>query len=141
MLGRTGELFLAAAMFLGVCLIAAATAQGSESAAMPDAKGLSPLLIAWLTVTVYFAGGAMILVAFAYFYRPGPWLRVCAKCAVLAAVALAIGSGLVAWHGKTGNWRDPFRRRFREARAGRLGRQRRARGRFYLLAPGHNGTG
>ncbi len=103
MLGRTGERFLAAAMFLGVCLIAAATAQGSQSAAIPDAKGLPPLLIAWLTVTVYFAGGAMILVAFAYFYQPGPWFRVCAQCAVLAAVALAVGAGLVALRGKTDN--------------------------------------
>ncbi len=80
MLGRRGDRFLAAAMFLGVCLIAATAAQGSQSAALPDAKGLPPLLIAWLTVTVYFAGGAMILVAFAYFYRPGPWFRVCTMC-------------------------------------------------------------
>ena len=34
MLGRTADLFLAAAMFLGVCLIAATAAQGSDSAAM-----------------------------------------------------------------------------------------------------------
>ena len=102
MLGRTGDLFLAAATFLGVCLIAATAAQGSDSAAMSDAKGLSPLLIAWLTVAVYTTGGAMILIAFAYFYQPGPWLRLCAQCVVLAAIALAIGSGLVAWHGKMG---------------------------------------
>ncbi len=103
MLGRTADLFLAAATFLGACLIAATAAQGSDSAALGDAKGLSPLLIAWLTVTVYAAGGAMILVAFAYFYRPEPRMRLCAQCVVLAAVALAIGSGLVAWRGKTGN--------------------------------------
>ena len=103
MLGRTADLFLAAATFLAVCLIAAAAAQGSDSTAIGDAKGLSPLLIAWLTVAVYTSGGAMILVAFAYFYRPGPWLRLCAQCVAMAAVALAIGSGLVAWHSKTGS--------------------------------------
>ena len=55
------------------------------------------ILAAWLTLAVYAAGVAMILVAFAYRYRPSPWLRMVAQGAVLAAVLLAFASALVAW--------------------------------------------
>jgi chromate transport protein ChrA len=55
------------------------------------------ILAAWLTLAVYAAGVAMILVAFAYRYRPSPWLRVVAQGAVVAALALVLASAIVAW--------------------------------------------
>ena len=58
------------------------------------------ILATWLTLAVYMAGVAMILVAFAYRYRPTPWLQLAAQGTVLAAVALATGAAVIAWQGK-----------------------------------------
>jgi hypothetical protein len=58
------------------------------------------LLVAWVTAAVYCAGVAMILIAFGYCYQPGPRLRTFSQCVVLAAVALAAGSAILAWHGQ-----------------------------------------
>jgi CBS domain containing-hemolysin-like protein len=76
---------------LGSCLVLAAC--GSRFSG-----SLTPLLVAWLTATVYAAGLALILVAFGYCYRPLAWLRTLAQCAVVAAVALGLGFAAVAWH-------------------------------------------
>ncbi len=58
---------------------------------------LTPLLVTWLTATVYTAGLALILVAFGYCYRPAAWLRTLAQCAVVAAVAMALAAVVIAW--------------------------------------------
>ncbi len=58
---------------------------------------LTPLLVSWLTATVYTAGLALILLAFGYCYRPAAWLRTLAQCAVVAAVALALAAVVIAW--------------------------------------------
>ena len=42
----------------------------------------------------------MILVAFAYRYRPSPWLQVAAQGMVLTAVAPVTGAAVIAWQGK-----------------------------------------
>jgi multisubunit Na+/H+ antiporter MnhB subunit len=60
------------------------------------------MFAAWLTAAVYAAGVAMILVAFAYRYRPSPWLRIAAQGAVVAAVALAVAAGIVVWRARIG---------------------------------------
>ena len=59
---------------------------------------LTPLLVAWLTGTVYAVGLALILVAFGYCYRPVAWLRTLSQCVVVAAVALTLASVVIAWH-------------------------------------------
>ncbi len=61
---------------------------------------LTPLLVTWLTATVYTAGLALILVAFGYCYRPAAWLRTLAQCAVVAAVAMALAAVVIAWRGR-----------------------------------------
>jgi hypothetical protein len=76
---------------LGSCLVLAAC--GTRIAGW-----LTPLLVGWLTATVYAVGLALILVAFGYCYRPVAWLRTLAQCAVVAAVALALASAVIAWH-------------------------------------------
>jgi hypothetical protein len=78
-------------LFLGSCLVLAAC---SARWSVP----VTPLLLTWLTAAVYAAGLAMILVAFGYCYRPVAWLRTLSQCAAVAAVALALSAGVVAWH-------------------------------------------
>jgi len=62
---------------------------------------------AWLTMSVYAAGVALILVAVGYYYRPTHRMRIIAQGTVLATGALVIATGVVAWHTKTSPWRPP----------------------------------